>query len=428
MPQTESSGPDLDAEGDADYLNFFAQIEGILPTSFFSAEDGKPFDQSSIDIPGHLDGLKRLQERSRDLRLVAVEARLAVLNRDIAGFTAAVSTIAEWLENSWDTVHPGAQDVRQSTVGTLDLPTVVFPLQYSPLFEARRIGAVTFRRWLIATGEVKPREGEAEQSASAITQAIAEADTAVLAAAQAQIVRLDDALNRIRNTFAAHGSSVDLPNLAALLGKMRAFIGCGAPTSDTSPAADGDASPDGMRETPVLADACPPPASLADAASALGVIADYYSRREPSSPILPLVRQARELVGKSFVEVMAVLMPSQVDKAAFRIGTDQVFELPVGRLSSFSAVAPDESSTVVSDAPIDAAPADEHPRPRYSVDSRAKAIALLDAVQRYFRIAEPSSPVPMLCERARGLAERDFMSVLRDVLPKAALRNVNADD
>jgi type VI secretion system protein ImpA len=66
-------------------------------------------------------------------------------------------------------------------------------------------------------------------------------------------------------------------------------------------------------------------------------------------------------------------------------------------------------------------------RPRYRVASRAQAIALLGGVQRYFRVSEPSSPVPMLCDRARAMAERDFMSVLRDVLPKSALRNVNTD-
>jgi type VI secretion system protein ImpA len=54
-------------------------------------------------------------------------------------------------------------------------------------------------------------------------------------------------------------------------------------------------------------------------------------------------------------------------------------------------------------------------------------IALLDQVQRYFRSCEPSSPVPMLCERARAFAESDFMAVLRDVLPKAALKDIGAD-
>ena len=420
--ETEPCGPDLDAEGDADYLNFFARVEGILPTSFFSPEDGMPFDPTSIDVTDHLANLKVLQARTRDIRLVAVEARLTVLNRDIEGFTAAVATIADWLDRCWDDVNPRGEVARQREIGALDLPTVIFPLQYCSLFEARRSGTVTYRRWLIATGETKPRDGDVELSAAAIMEAFDEADTAVLTSMRARLARLDDALSRIRKAFAAHGSSADLPTLSALVGKMRAFVGRGATTSDAPPI-------DGQDSGTSSADnaAGPPPASLADATSALGAIADYYSRREPSSPILPLVRQARELVGKSFLEVMTILVPSQVDKAAFQIGTDQVFELPVGRLSNFSAGAPSAFSADTPDAPGDAEHPSEPTGPRYRVDSRAQAIALLDGVQRYFRIAEPSSPVPMLCERARALAERDFMSVLRDVLPKAALRNVNAD-
>src|SRR5262249_57489826 len=49
-PETESCGPDLDAEGDADYLNFFAHVEGILPTSFFSPEDANPFDSPPFHL------------------------------------------------------------------------------------------------------------------------------------------------------------------------------------------------------------------------------------------------------------------------------------------------------------------------------------------------------------------------------------------
>ena len=36
----EPCGPDLELAGDADYLNFFAQVEGILPGSFFNALNG----------------------------------------------------------------------------------------------------------------------------------------------------------------------------------------------------------------------------------------------------------------------------------------------------------------------------------------------------------------------------------------------------
>src|SRR6267142_213595 len=93
--------------------------------------------------------------------------------------------------------------------------------------------------------------------------------------------------------------------------------------------------------------------------------------------------------------------------------------LPVSKLSKLPESAP---------AP-EASPSSSRPggSPQYRVESRAQAIALLDQVQRFFRHAEPSSPVPMLCDRARAFAERDFMSVLRDVLPKAALKTIGAE-
>jgi len=141
---------------------------------------------------------------------------------------------------------------------------------------------------------------------------------------------------------------------------------------------------------------------------------------EPSSPTLPLVRQAHQLIGRSFFEIISILVPSQMDYAAFRIGHDQVFDLPVGKLSELSEVAPI--------GPTDGSDGSAVQALTYRVQTRSQAIALLDLVQRFFRKSEPSSPVPMLCERARALAERDFMSVLRDVLPKSALRNPHDDN
>jgi len=111
-----------------------------------------------------------------------------------------------------------------------------------------------------------------------------------------------------------------------------------------------------------------------------------------------------------------------MEKAAFQIGIDQVFELPLGRLSKL----PEAAAGAAGSSP-DGGGAHQPGGSGYSVRSRSQAIALLEQVQRFFRAAEPSSPVPMLCERARALAERDFMGVLRDVLPKAALKNAGAD-
>lgn len=425
VSEADPCGPDLDFEGDADYLNLFANAEGLLPTSFFSVEDGKPFDPSSIDIDNQLVSLKALLARTGDIRLLALRARLSILNRNLAGFVANVAAIAEWLDRFWDAVHPrlhnGDLDGRAMAISALDLPTVVFPLQYAPLFEDRRIGAVTYRAWMIATGEAKPRAGDAEVAAAAITEAIGRADLAVVARARNQVALLKTSLQRIGMAFAAQGKSAGLRSLPPLVDRMLAFIDPYVAVTPTGEAFENVAGDDDapQQKKSSLSAANSMPASITEAAQALAAIADYYSHNEPSSPALPLVRQAHQLIGKSFLEVMTILVPSQVDKAAFQIGTDQVFELPLGKLSGLSSVA----SAVNGDgqAATTSAP------PRYRVESRADAIALLDLVQRYFRHSEPSSPVPMLCQRARALAERDFMGVLRDVLPKSALKTITAD-
>jgi type VI secretion system protein ImpA len=415
---TDPCGPDLDMEGDSDYLNFFAGVEGVLPTTFFTLEDGSPFDRSTVDIKGQLDAIKPLLARTRDIRLLVLQARLLILNKDLGGFARNLAATAYWLEKFWDAVHPRPQPgdaARSGAIGSLDLPTVIFPLQYAPLVEARRLGPISYRTWMIATGEVKPRTGEVQLPQATVTEAISTADPEVLAAARKNIALVKTSLDSIRNVFLTNGESAGLDKLAPLVATIRAFIDPQATAADApAHAAAADAG----------AAAGEAPTSLARASEALAAIADYYSRSEPSSPILLLVRQAHHLIGKSFFEVMNILIPAHVEQAAFHIGADQFFDLPLEKLSNFADVPPvpgDGAGESIEE------PAPAEPAPRYTVTSRAQAIALLDQVHHYFRRSEPSSPVPMLCDRARALAERDFMGVLRDVLPKDALRSVNEE-
>jgi type VI secretion system protein ImpA len=59
------------------------------------------------------------------------------------------------------------------------------------------------------------------------------------------------------------------------------------------------------------------------------------------------------------------------------------------------------------------------------VSSREQAILVLDQVCEYFRRHEPSSPVPLLLERAKRLVDMDFMAAVRDLAPDG-LRQVEA--
>ena len=52
------------------------------------------------------------------------------------------------------------------------------------------------------------------------------------------------------------------------------------------------------------------------------------------------------------------------------------------------------------------------------IRSRDDAIRVLDQVCEYFRKNEPSSPVPLLLQRAKRLISKDFMEILRDLTPQ----------
>jgi type VI secretion system protein ImpA len=54
-----------------------------------------------------------------------------------------------------------------------------------------------------------------------------------------------------------------------------------------------------------------------------------------------------------------------------------------------------------------------------SIKSTQDAVRALDAVAEFFRRNEPSSPVPLLVDRAKRLVGRNFLEVLADVAPEA---------
>lgn len=53
------------------------------------------------------------------------------------------------------------------------------------------------------------------------------------------------------------------------------------------------------------------------------------------------------------------------------------------------------------------------------IKSRQDAIRALDAVAEFFRRNEPSSPIPLIVERAKRLVSKDFLEVLADIAPDA---------
>ena len=72
------------------------------------------------------------------------------------------------------------------------------------------------------------------------------------------------------------------------------------------------------------------------------------------------------------------------------------------------------SSEVVNEIPGTQASAQSLPN---AINSQEDVIRVLDMACEYFKRHEPSSPVPLLLQRAKGLVAKDFMEILRDLTP-----------
>jgi type VI secretion system protein ImpA len=79
----------------------------------------------------------------------------------------------------------------------------------------------------------------------------------------------------------------------------------------------------------------------------------------------------------------------------------------------------DDAAVAVEDMPepTGAAASGGNARAINAVTRREDALYLLDLAAAYFRANEPSSPLPLLIDRARRLATMDFLDILRDLAP-----------
>jgi type VI secretion system protein ImpA len=449
-------GPDL--EDDPDFMNVTARLEVALPTQYFRRdEDGRQvaFDRSGIEFPAAFSDMGKLLERSRDLRVLVLGGKLAILNRDVPGFADCLTTIATLLAQQWEAVHPRAPDgdhiMREVALQSLDeLPTVVLPLQHAPLFVSRRIGPFAFRSQLVATGETKLVEGEQHPDQGMIQAALADIDIDDLTATLARVRAITDALAGIRAIWLERvgaDHALSFPRLSALVDQIVAFLDAAVarrvPGHQAVPGADlapGAVAPAGS--STVAPGAC---GSILQVKDTLAACLGYFRRMEPSSPAVLLIGQAQQLIGKSLIEVIQIMFPEHLGQAVLEIGDRTRFRLPLERLSAPDEPADDdgydessydsseEETFDESDAEAqgddgdgetdgETARAASPPGPQaLYVASRAEAVAGMRAVAAFYRQVEPSHPTPLLMDKACALAQQDFMALLGDILPEMAV-------
>jgi type VI secretion system protein ImpA len=143
---------------------------------------------------------------------------------------------------------------------------------------------------------------------------------------------------------------------------------------------------------------------------------DGLDRAVAEAEAIPAAFEARAGAGSGpdLSDLAKLLRELQRDVRRFAaLATPTTPDVPGETAQPDVTAGPDPAPTTVAAAPRGTM----NIRSITAVYDRDDALYLLDLASAYFRANEPSSPLPLLIERARRLASMDFLEVLRDVAP-----------
>lgn len=441
ISEDEPAGPDLESADDASFLDYYYDAEALMPERYFTPgiksdkdefSPGTLFDKKSIDLKKHRTKIEELLKRSRDLRLLSLWGRLAILSGDLPSFVEALEGTADVLEAFPADVNPKDLTDKRGALDELGNSVVVgIPLQY---VELAGPGEVSYRRMQVALGKSDPRQGELGLDPGKISSELASPGNAKhVEAAHALLSRAASALARIKTAGLLNdppfNPAVD-PTVAAV-GDLQAII-AGAradlapwsaeeaaptdadvaqPDATDTDGADGSDAPTPTAAAPVAAPTVVTKIPSRTAAlRTITALEAYFATHEPAAPALLLITQARLLVGKPLIEAIETLMPAEAGRVTIDFGPATGFKMDMTRLKMLAGEAASQAGTVE----------DEDPGEDPVVANRADVAGHLSALEEFFRAREPASPIPVLLFRARSYLEKDFAAIVSELIPPVA--------
>ena len=400
-------GPDL-YDTEPAFAALLDSCEELLPERF------SEFDRSEIDFTDLFKQMDGFLKQSRDLRLLVILAQFGLLSGQVHTFANSIRIIRKLLENHWDDVHPSDADFgHMERIGALESlnnrPTVVLPLEAAPLLKTRRTGPISYRAIQIAAGDATARPDEHTISLGAIEAALTsgELEQDAIDEILKDLGDLPDELQTIAELctekLKESGAKAAPPNyeaLSTLLKEMNAELN--KRLGRLSPEETEVSSSEDTAADAVAADTSQASQSeIKNAAQAkliLDAVEDYFASREPSHPALFLVREARGLVGKSYLDALKILMPRRFDDVALILGAsglqlsnDRLIDLNDGGDRELGEI--DDFAVMV-------------------IESRSDAMKGIAAVKGYYSSNEPTSPIPLLLDEAQNMSSGSFTGLL----------------
>ncbi len=313
-----------------------------------------------------------LLEHSRDLRLINYLTISALCVDGLPGFCDGLALLRGMVERYWDHIFPQLDPEddndpleRINIISSLSPPNTVMSDQDPMKFRSRlmdvplctpddaRLPNPSLRHILVASGEIPMAEADVSSvptmqlidAAFEQTQIEAlQANHQVLhdclehvdaldkmlidhvgAAASPNLSKLEHLLKQIQSKIGKYlehrGYGKDVSMIKHIQTKMGTYLERKRSNPNKSPAdTGGQAVSPGNAPHPEFSGQV---TSKQEVLKALDMIVNYYEQNEPSSPVPLLIKRAKRLVGKSFVDIIRDLSPDAITQVKMVSGEQE---------------------------------------------------------------------------------------------------------
>jgi type VI secretion system protein ImpA len=227
-------------------------------------------------------------------------------------------------------------------------------LRRTPIVESRLVGVFSLHDVEIATGEVSVAEGDEHPEMSTIEAAFLDTELEEL---QATATAVRESIEGVEALEVALTEQVGVANATSFVELLRVLKQIDqiltsqltrrgvSDTPEEEPSEEATASGGesagggpGQRLTGDIT-------SREDVIKALDKICEYYNRFEPSSPLPLLLKRAKRLATKGFLEILRDLTPDALDQAKALGGVEEEVAAQSGTDSSGSSGGGESSSS-----------------------------------------------------------------------------------
>jgi type VI secretion system protein ImpA len=326
LPSWASPFSQGDCGPNLEYDNAFLELQQVArgkPETQF--EPATPPDWSAVE-----SGAQQLLERSRDLRLVVLWAESRLNLHGLQTLPVGLNALAHLLDSAWLAVNPPLEEgdpyARINVIESLGFGGSFFQsLRNSVVVRNPRIGDVRLKDFEALTGnspgtEVPVSREQIEQFFRS-PESNSEALRAVLLGSQA-------ALKKILAALALYVDSDRLPQLQEFKRLLTHVLSC-LPDPDPAPEPEMEQN---SEPTPLsaLCESSEPGRQVAQAGiqsraqalAAIDQVCTYLEQAEPTNPAQLLLKRARRLIDKNFMQLMKDLAPEALAEVAKIMGVN----------------------------------------------------------------------------------------------------------